>query len=96
MRRYCGLTNRSSRKIEPHREAGDVAVVLGNLAEDARVVAEQRLSKLSRRRFDRVRETLVLGKRSDQFDDRGLVSRSRRPDFDRQTATSALMWGCGS
>src|SRR5581483_1116433 len=70
---------------EPDRKSNRLAAPLGDLAEQARVVAKQRLRDSRFRRLDLMRELFVFGKLADQRkDESGLigaraVNRKRHP-----------------
>ena len=89
------------RKIgEPDREAGGLAVPLGDLAEQPRMAAEQRLAEVSFGGFDFVEQFLVFGEFANKGQDKSRFIGTGAADNEghsiAHTATSALMCGCGS
>src|SRR5262245_59115322 len=104
---------REGREVdEPHREAGRRAFPLGDVAEQPRLLAEQRSVNHRLGRFHLVTELFVLRKITDErhdeppftgtraTDGKALVahgsSRHELRSRTAHTATSALMCGCGS
>ncbi len=83
---------------EPEREADRLAVPLGEVAEDARLFAEQRLVDIGLGRHRLVDELFVFGKFAHELEhERGLaLVRAGGSKASAHTATSALMCGCGS
>jgi hypothetical protein len=84
---------------KPHREADRLAVPLGDCAMELRSLTEQRVGDHRLGRFDLVRKLFVLGELADESENEPGFVWTHTADVERhrlQTATAALMCGCGS
>src|SRR4051794_22885968 len=85
---------------EPGCKAGRIAIPFGDLAEQSRIVGEQRGVKISFGSFELAQQFLVLRKVAHQGEDKPGLTGARATDREghsiAHTATAALMCGCGS